>query len=743
MKATNLNDAFWDLGENFDVALTTEQVRTLMSERRIGSRTQIRLLGTRQWRILGDLPLFNTRKPRFSKRLALWFVQCLKLLPAAFIFVPLLALAMLVLGSYDYIKTDPKSPPPDFGKSLQTVFTNKDFIGFLGVAFVAGIALRWTIQKVRRTPESLTQLIVNELILVASIGFLALSTAAYLNAMLVMSPAMEPEVISDPDKMDLVISPSWWRDVILFSCLGLLFWVCFREMHQRIRFKHDPPTWLEFPNARVRESLFRSRILSRFLKSAPIVVLFFSLPGTVCILLPFHEAIVDEDLSIIFISGILAACGLLWIQIKSAIKRSGSQSPFSVLRSDPRPPVVHLRNFGTDKKSFGILGKMPNEMDLDQVFWNTVGPVIAIGRPGERVPSLGVPRMYVESDDWDGWKIVVTRLMQEACLVVFSADLDGANPPDGLRWEIETALDSVPDKIVLAVSSRSHHRAYTNFRHAFNDLFLARTGKDLPTKVAKGNFIGVMNTPPTVFRDQYSLINLFANVVCLSNSSAIVEDQLHSYANLRMFIADESTQKERNPAAIDTGNIFFYGPIFIAALYLLANIAGNALVISGCGMVLFAFWVLRLKRVVDSFGLPFCQWRPVSSHGVVCAALYHRDLLFRRATIVLGGLALALSLFVNWYIYFFSEKRPFLGVGFEKRNDGAFITKLISNSPASAIPLFPGDRILAINGTIVHSSSDAIEAIGALEAGDKCLLRISRNGKIIEAKTTLSIWPDD
>ena len=56
-----------------------------------------------------------------------------------------------------------------------------------------------------------------------------------------------------------------------------------------------------------------------------------------------------------------------------------------------------------------------------------VGPVIAIGKPGERLPQLGAARLYVDDDHW---RDTIDDLMAESALVVVRA---GDTP--NLWWE--------------------------------------------------------------------------------------------------------------------------------------------------------------------------------------------------------------------------------------------------------------------------------------------------------------------
>jgi TM2 domain-containing membrane protein YozV len=75
---------------------------------------------------------------------------------------------------------------------------------------------------------------------------------------------------------------------------------------------------------------------------------------------------------------------------------------------------------------------------------DAVGPVVAIGKPGEPLPELGAARLYVSDDQWQA---KVQELMRKSRLVVLRL---GSSP--GLLWEIEQVLAQLPrQRLVLAV----------------------------------------------------------------------------------------------------------------------------------------------------------------------------------------------------------------------------------------------------------------------------------------------------
>ena len=129
-----------------------------------------------------------------------------------------------------------------------------------------------------------------------------------------------------------------------------------------------------------------------------------------------------------------------------------------LLASDPRPPVVYLRSFEADDEILlrpegfwskavafliGYAVTFSPEQELAEILSN-VGPVIAIGKPGEPLPELGAARLYVGDADW---KAKVTDMMARSRLVIIRT---GSTP--NLEWEIDQAMTRVPRRQILFVS---------------------------------------------------------------------------------------------------------------------------------------------------------------------------------------------------------------------------------------------------------------------------------------------------
>ena len=125
---------------------------------------------------------------------------------------------------------------------------------------------------------------------------------------------------------------------------------------------------------------------------------------------------------------VVARVSILWF--RSGWKHE-ARTAEEALASDPRPPVVYLRSFGVDNQFLVVargwgarLTAMLNyaatvspEQEMAFIM-ERIGPVVAIGKPGERLPELGAARLYVGDDEW---RKVVGKFMNDAALVVIRA----------------------------------------------------------------------------------------------------------------------------------------------------------------------------------------------------------------------------------------------------------------------------------------------------------------------------------
>jgi hypothetical protein len=97
---------------------------------------------------------------------------------------------------------------------------------------------------------------------------------------------------------------------------------------------------------------------------------------------------------------------------------------------DSKPDVLYLRSFKTDL-TFGAMGTgfisawLTEEEQLGEVL-QPFGDLVAIGKPGETLPTPGAARLYIPDPEW---KTKITDQIQTAPLIVIRAGTS-----EGLLW---------------------------------------------------------------------------------------------------------------------------------------------------------------------------------------------------------------------------------------------------------------------------------------------------------------------
>jgi hypothetical protein len=150
-------------------------------------------------------------------------------------------------------------------------------------------------------------------------------------------------------------------------------------------------------------------------------------------------------------------------RLHTAARRAARRPAQAVMHDDDRPPILFLRDFRNDQVSLDraavpawtrVVDPGLEQANIEDVLqsWASVGPLVAIGRPGEQEAPIGAARHYVCGEDW---RDVVTSLMDRAAAVVV-----GVSGSAGLAWEIDRLRDRGHlDKCVLVMppTTRGHH----------------------------------------------------------------------------------------------------------------------------------------------------------------------------------------------------------------------------------------------------------------------------------------------
>ena len=108
-----------------------------------------------------------------------------------------------------------------------------------------------------------------------------------------------------------------------------------------------------------------------------------------------------------------------------------------------------------------IAGVITEEEQLRDVL-RPFGDLVAIGRPGEKLPTPGAARLYVSDAEWQS---VVSDQMRSAALVIIRA-----GHSTGLLWELKQAFESLdPTKLLILVLNMKS-KDYAAFREEMSKM---------------------------------------------------------------------------------------------------------------------------------------------------------------------------------------------------------------------------------------------------------------------------------
>lgn len=218
---------------------------------------------------------------------------------------------------------------------------------------------------------------------------------------------------------------------------------------------------------------YRNRAAGKFLQAAGFLIGFM---GFVFI---FGSSRHDEATDLM-LYGFAAVTGGYYVWFRGT--RISARSAEQLLQEDKRDPVVFIRSFGDEERSYRVqsLAGLVRRALVDPrlfnryfqagaSFWGPmqqfqfnrlfreIGPFIAIGKPGEKIPGMGAARMYVSDDRWQS---VVGGFFRKARLVVVQP---GTTP--GLQWEInEMKRVIAPEKILFILPEKeSDYHAFRSW----------------------------------------------------------------------------------------------------------------------------------------------------------------------------------------------------------------------------------------------------------------------------------------
>ncbi|MGE0596257.1 MAG: hypothetical protein AB7P07_07825 [Hyphomonadaceae bacterium] len=211
---------------------------------------------------------------------------------------------------------------------------------------------------------------------------------------------------------------------------------------------------------------------------------------------PWETLVVASILIVLFPVVPAIWLGSRWLSniLRSRARSLTRQSYESLVTRDIRPPILFLRSFADDQVTLGqnnfwrrTLTGEPKTLRLDHLLienFSRFGPVVAIGRPGERDLPYGAARHYVDDEIW---RERVLELADSALCIVIVAD-----STDGIAWETRAMLGerylsktlflaspgekSLADNSTIADWCRANGVAKGERAPSLLGLFLTRTG---------------------------------------------------------------------------------------------------------------------------------------------------------------------------------------------------------------------------------------------------------------------------
>jgi hypothetical protein len=152
-------------------------------------------------------------------------------------------------------------------------------------------------------------------------------------------------------------------------------------------------------------------------------------------------------------------------------RQYAAQARAESIITDAKPHLVYLRAFRSDAK----MEPTSEEEGLADLL-RSFGELVAIGRPGERLPTPGAARIYTPDEEW---KDVVKRQLRATRLVVIRAAAG-----ENVLWELTQATKMVDPQKLLILVLKMKAEDYESFRTKANPIL----GVSLPDRATLWRF---------------------------------------------------------------------------------------------------------------------------------------------------------------------------------------------------------------------------------------------------------------
>jgi len=192
-----------------------------------------------------------------------------------------------------------------------------------------------------------------------------------------------------------------------------------------------------------------------------------------CLILFFLIQLVPSLIGAWVAVGALLIPGVPVLGRQWLLERRAQLAPDVLRGKDSRAPVVYLRPFEVDGTGRGYEVLITDAL-------KDVGPIVAVGRPGEELPPAArISRAYLTDDQWQDR---VSDLIGRARLVVAQIGTS-----EGLVWELIQAVHLLrPDQLIVCLGGRRHtNLRYQQFREQTSPIF----PRGLPDQIQGSGFI--------------------------------------------------------------------------------------------------------------------------------------------------------------------------------------------------------------------------------------------------------------
>jgi hypothetical protein len=187
--------------------------------------------------------------------------------------------------------------------------------------------------------------------------------------------------------------------------------------------------------------------------------------------------------------------------------------PASVYDNSGASPVLLLRSFSDDSREVVTMSPFLRAIffayfpwhyttfeDLLVRIFGRVGPVVAVGCPGDMIPPTGAARLWIDGDQWQAR---VAELISRARLIVMI--IGRLDRHAGLKWELHTLLErrSVPLCFLLPPLNEDECRRRWNLlADATNGLIPEYSGAELGAILNPDGTVAVVSSDRSLRRER-------------------------------------------------------------------------------------------------------------------------------------------------------------------------------------------------------------------------------------------------